>query len=121
MFSGIEVHFPAVNLSDISTETLKKFAELHHDRYTIDGGDGNFVMALIRVIRRDLPEFGGRFHMIDDPDGVYMVFVPSAMGTYSYDEMFEKVYPYLKELGVYGFADYMGVLTAYDDKYFIRK
>lgn len=115
MFKGIEVHLPAINLDDISVNTLKDFADRHNDH--LEGG-ADTRLTLIRVIRHELPEIGRYLHVMDTAEGLLMIYVPDFWTAHNGTDVFEQLYPYLHEIGLYQFSDFMGVITDYNDDYF---
>lgn len=117
MFTGIEVYFPSLNISDIPVTKLQKFAEAHNDQEAILYPD-SLPYTVARVTRREIPDVGKLLHVFESEEGITMILIPDVWGKYDYDAIFESVYPYLKEIGVQNLVPFMGVLTDYDEKYF---
>ena len=95
--------FPAINLSELSVSTLKKFAEKHGDHYALEVADTQPEFLPKTVIRVMHDRLDADFAMLSDGEDTFAVYIPNAFKDITYTEFFNAAYPYLRDLGLYNF------------------
>lgn len=113
-----EMILPAIDLTEVSHETIMRFAEKHGDQFTLDVGnepdteEATILKTVTRVIKA---ETGLYFKVEKVDEGFTAVYVPDIYNGISYDDLCEKIYPYIHELGRYGFDRFEALVTPYNN------
>ena len=95
--------FPAINLSELGTETLKKFAEKHGDQYLLEIADTHPELLPKIVIKIMRDKLNADFALLSDGKSDFAVYIPNAFSDITYTEFFDRAYPYLRDLGLFNF------------------
>lgn len=95
--------FPAINLSELSTETLKKFAEKYGDHYALEIADTQPEFLPKTVIRVMHDRLNVDFAMLSDGEDTFAVYIPNPFQDVTYTEFFNAAYPYLRDLELFNF------------------
>ena len=114
---GFEYSLPAVDLSFISDEDIQKFAKNHGvteeqlTPYQLDDDWGK-ARLFYTIVKK---ETGLSFTLGTTSEGCCMIWTPNLFGDISYSEMFDIMYPYLREIGEYNFLRFNAEVTEFED------
>ena len=114
---GFEYTFPAVDLSFIDNEDILKFAKRHGvteeqlTPYHLDD-DWDKARLFYNVVRKETEL---SFKLGTTSEGCCMIWIPNLFGDISYSEMFDIMYPYLREIGEYNFQHFDAEVCEFED------